>query len=376
MWGEIGTDKKALIAIQLDEKSTHIFIHAFPKEEVSKELQDELFITWKNGGDFTFPETAYQWTVDANSDTILPENIRVERPEIITQAQLKWSKKIMSEKVNQLLNEETNLILQNIDSITEYDQTLWDKAKQQWNKISDYQKKGEITWEQTTFLKEKINQVFDALKAVKRINNEHDDEKNAQIAKAFELQIDQLQNNLIYPDQWRKISDSFKTIQAELKESTVKWGIKRKLFDKINDIYNALRKYRSTELITKSKSRITQLNQILSGLNESIERDKENHKVQMEKMLHYTRGRMSEEEINSRFKYILDKIKDKEKKVANINKTIADIQKDIAKEELRQEQELKKEEEAQRLNSISESKISTENELEETPSATVNQEAE
>jgi tetratricopeptide (TPR) repeat protein len=346
MWGEIGTDKKALITIQLEEIATNIIIHAFPKEEVSKELQDALFVEWKNGGEFAFPETAYQWTVSANEDNILPENIRVERPEIVTQTQRKWSRKLMSFKVNQLLNEETDLILQNVESLNEYDQSLWDKAKQQWNKIADYQKKGEISWEQTTLLKEKINQAFDALKAVKRINSEHDDEKSHHLFKSFHAEIDQLQSRLIYPDEWKKIFDRLIKMQEELKTVGIKWSGKKKLYDKINEIYEALKKYRSTEFINRNTVRIKQLKQVLSGLHDAVAREKDNYDMQVNKMHHYTRGRLHLDEIKKQFNYILDRINDKEQKIKSITKSIKDLEKEIHKEQHRQEQKQKKAEEA------------------------------
>jgi hypothetical protein len=341
MWGEIGTDNKALVTIQLLENDAKIIINAFPKDTVTKELQDKIFVEWKNGGEIEFPETTFQWTIDANQDNILPENVKVERPELITQIQHKWSRKIMSAKVMQLLTDETEHILQSIDSIQNYDQKLWDKAKQQWDKIADYQKKGEVTWEQTTFLKEKINLVFDALKAVKRITSEHDIEQSRILSKNFEATIEQLQNKLIYPDEWKHIFEELKKIQEELKEAPIRWNSKKNLYDKINSIYDDLKKYRATENINKSKSRIKQLNQILSGIYESINREKDNYEMQVEKMQHYTRGRVQLDEIKNRFNYILDRIKEKENKAENIKKTIAEVEKLLAKEEYRKEKNQK-----------------------------------
>jgi hypothetical protein len=341
MWGEIGTDNKALVTIQLLENDAKIIINAFPKDTVTKELQDKIFVEWKNGGEIEFPETTFQWTIDANQDNILPENVKVERPELITQIQHKWSRKIMSAKVMQLLTDETEHILQSIDSIQNYDQKLWDKAKQQWDKIADYQKKGEITWEQTTLLKEKINLVFDALKAVKRITSEHDVEQSRILSKNFEATIEQLQNKLIYPDEWKHIFEELKKIQEELKEAPIRWNSKKNLYDKINSIYDDLKKYRATENINKSKSRIKQLNQILSGIYESINREKDNYEMQVEKMQHYTRGRVQLDEIKNRFSYILDRIKEKENKAENIKKTIAEVEKLLAKEEYRKEKNQK-----------------------------------
>jgi len=134
LWGEIGTDRKALIAIHLDEETAKIHIHAFPKEEVTKEIQDAVFVEWKNGGEFTFPENAIHWEIDANSDTILPEEVKVDRLDVVLQSQHKWGKKLMSSKINQLLSDEVKLLEEKTSVVAEYDQSLWDKAKAQWEK--------------------------------------------------------------------------------------------------------------------------------------------------------------------------------------------------------------------------------------------------
>lgn len=349
LWGEIGTDRKALIALYLQEETAKIHIYAFPKEQVTKELQDSLFVEWKNGGDYPFPDDAIHWEVDANSDTILPEDVKVERPEIILQSQHKWSKKLMSSRINQLLSDETALLEEKASSLGEYDQSLWDKAKAQWEKIASYQKKNEITWEQTTALKEKINGVFDALKAVKRISTEHEDQANAVLLKQFQKRIGELQAKLIYSDQWKFIFDELKKIQQELKDAPLRWNHKRAIYNNVNSIFDDLRKYRSTEILNKTKSRITQLMKILDGLKDSIARDQENFNMQVEKMQHYTRGKLSADEIKSRFSYIFDRIKEKENKADGISQTITQLKKEIEKEkkqlEEREQARLKREQE-------------------------------
>ncbi|MFN8283066.1 MAG: hypothetical protein U0U67_07605 [Chitinophagales bacterium] len=350
LWGEIGTDRTALVAINLDEATAKIHIYAFPKEEVTKDIQDKLFVEWKNGGEYEFPESALHWEMDANSDSILPENVKVDRPEIVLQSQHKWSKKLMSSKINQLLEDETKLLEEKASSVAEYDQTLWDKTKAQWEKISSYQKKNEITWEQTTALKEKINSVFDALKAVKRINSENDDQASAVLVKSLTKRIDELQSKLIYSDQWKFIFDELKKIQAELKDAAIKWNQKRSLYNSVNTIYDDLKKYRATEIITKSQTRINQLKQILDGLKDSIARDDENFKMQVEKMQHYTRGKIAESEIKTRFSYILERVEEKKKKAEGIKQTIEQLKSEIAKEKQqqqeREQEKIKREEEA------------------------------
>ena len=336
MWGEIATDRKALITFNLEEDNAKIHIYAFPRENVTKEIQDALFVEWKNGGEFTFPDTAIHWEIDANSDTILPENMKVERLDTVLQSQHKWGKKLMSAKINQLLTDEVKLLEEKASVVAEYDQTLWDKAKTQWEKIASYQKKSEITWEQTAVLKDKINTVFEALKAVKRINSENDDQANAVLVKSYYKRIEDLQSKLIYNDQWKFIFDELKKIQAELKEATIRWNHKRNLYNQVNAIFDDLRKYRMTEVISKTKERINQLSKILDGLKDSIVRDNENYQMQVEKMQHYTRGKLTTEELQTRFGFIIERTKEKEVKVEGIKQTIAQLKNDIEKEKKQQ----------------------------------------
>ena len=117
MWGEIGTDRKALITFNLEEENAKIHIYAFPRENVTKEIQDALFVEWKNGGDYTFPENAIHWEIDANSDTILPENMKVDRLDTVLQSQHKWGKKLMSSKINQLLTDEVKRWIKAVSSL-------------------------------------------------------------------------------------------------------------------------------------------------------------------------------------------------------------------------------------------------------------------
>ena len=349
LWGEIGTDRKALIAIHLDEETAKIHIHAFPKEEVTKEIQDAVFVEWKNGGEFTFPENAIHWEIDANSDTILPEEVKVDRLDVVLQSQHKWGKKLMSSKINQLLSDEVKLLEEKASVVAEYDQSLWDKAKAQWEKIASYQKKNEISWEQTTVLKDKINSIFEALKAVKRINNENKDQANAVLVKNYYKRIEDLQSKLIYSDQWKFIFEELKKIQTELKDAAIRWNHKRTIYNQVNAIFDDLRKYRMTEIVSKTQGRIAQLTKILDGLKDSIKRDNESYQMQVEKMQHYTRGKLSVDELKSRFGDILSRTKEKETKAEGIKQTIAQLKADIEKEKKqqqeREEQRIKREQE-------------------------------
>ena len=244
----------------------------------------------------------------------------------------------MSARLNEVLVEEANLIEQKLENIQDYDQQLWDKTKELWAKISDYRKKGELSWEHTDFLKAKINSIFDGLKAVKRIDVEKTDEESVHNFKEFLRKIEEQTAKLIYPDEWDKVFENLKVIQADIKDYALSWRHKRVLFDKLNDTFLDLRKYKKAEFINKTKDRIKNLNTTIGGIISSVQRDKENYQTQFEKLMHYTRGKLSETEAAQRLGYILSRIKEKEDKIKNIKDTIDSLVKQVSKEEKAKEE--------------------------------------
>lgn len=66
--------RQTLIAIHLDEKTCRKnHTYAFPREEVTKEVQDALFVEWKNGGEYTFPENAIHWQLMLTAIVFYPK---------------------------------------------------------------------------------------------------------------------------------------------------------------------------------------------------------------------------------------------------------------------------------------------------------------
>ncbi|MEZ5024379.1 MAG: hypothetical protein R2728_14150 [Chitinophagales bacterium] len=67
----------------------------------------------------------------------------------------------------------------------------------------------------------------------------------------------------------------------------------------------------------------------MNGLQHGIDQDLESYEHQVEKMKHYTRGKMSDEEIEAQFKHLKDKSADKKKKIKSIERTIRQLEKKL-----------------------------------------------
>lgn len=326
LWGDIGTDRKALLAIYLNEEEKEVVVHAFPKEQVDKKLNDELF-AWKNGAPFQFPESDLVWHVDAHSESILPREIRVDKPEFIQRAQLAWGKLLMSTRLFKVCKEEIVLHKTLVSSTPEYSQKLWDKTKDLWQKYSDMLKEKDLTWEQTELLKAEVNETFDMLKAAKTHKIQEEKAQNKAIIKNFEKVIEEQKAQLIYPEEWPNIHEQLRKIQADLKVSTLRIHEKKPLFEKIDEIYQSLKSYKKTQDVTHVKERLDKLSKILKGIETTLEKDKESLAFQQEKLVHYTKGKNSPSQFGGLLQIIQTRIDEKEAKVADIKKTMALLEK-------------------------------------------------
>ena len=107
----------------------------------------------------------------------------------------------------------------------------------------------------------------------------------------------------------------------------MRWADKRKIYTKINNIFDDLKNYKSADFIAKTEERIRQLTKIANGIRTAVQRDSNNFSSQVEKLQHYTKGKLSAEELKSRFGFVTDKNNEKSQKLAGIEQTIAQLKK-------------------------------------------------
>ena len=324
-WGDIGTDHKALIAIEFIANEHKVIFRAIPEGVVDKEIQNNIFINWKNGGDFVFPDDVPTFDVQADSESLLPEGIKLHKPELLVAAQRQWIKIQELENNFKVLGEKLHVLELELDGITEFSQGLWNKTKQLWDDISQQKKDSHLGWAQADELKIRINSLFDGLKAFRRLNKEKNYDESSALFKLFQKQIGDCEEKLIYPDEWRKIFDTLKGIQKEMRSAPLLFKHQRTLINQIDGVFSDLRNYRKADQINHVQQRVHGLERVLRGIKQSIERDEKSYENQFEKMKHYTRGKMSDEDIASQLKHLKDQAKVKQKKIKSIEKTLRSL---------------------------------------------------
>ena len=100
LWGSNAKDEKMLVALELLEKENVVHIYTFPESIATQELDDNLSKKWKDDIEVEFPAgyTKIERKLSV-SDSLLPDDIKVERPDLITRAQAEWHFVVLSSKL-------------------------------------------------------------------------------------------------------------------------------------------------------------------------------------------------------------------------------------------------------------------------------------
>ena len=328
LWGTIGNNIKSLLAIYLDDANNEVLIHAFPKEQVTEQVQNDLF-AWKNGAKYSFPQNDLIWHIDVNGDSLLPREISVEKPEFIQRAQENWSKFLMSRRIFQVCKEEIVLHKTFVQAGKKYEQANWDKTIQLWNKYTELLKSHELTFDHSRLLKAEVDDIFEILKTQKFQERQESQEKEKKALREFDKKLEALKALLIYPDEWNSIHEQLKGLNEELKILPVKHEARRKLFEKIDVIYKSLRSYKKTQNKAHLEKRLADLNRIVKSIDKSISRDQKNLEEQQQKIAFYTKGKGLNNGMNGLLQITQKKIDENVEKAKDIRKTIAKLEKEL-----------------------------------------------
>ena len=167
LWGENASNEKILIAMELLERDNKVMVYVFPLEVATEEFYQSMLDLWREGKSVTFPDNHQKIERSLSiSDSLLPDDIKVERTDIITRAQAEWHFVVLSSKLYDMYKTELDELKEKIEKITEYDDKLWNEAKSFWTKVQDQVREQNLFKDHSNILKERTNNLFEKLKEI------------------------------------------------------------------------------------------------------------------------------------------------------------------------------------------------------------------
>ena len=168
LWGSNATEEKILIAMQLRPEDNKVDIWTFPEAVATDEFARQLLGDWRNDVEVPFPESATHLERELSmADSLLPEEIKVERGDIIQRAQTEWHFVVLSSKLNEVYQSELAELKEKVAKLTSFSNDAWNELKTFWNKVQDQVRERNLLRGHADALRDDTNGLFSRLKELR-----------------------------------------------------------------------------------------------------------------------------------------------------------------------------------------------------------------
>jgi len=102
---------------------------------------------WRSGSEIVFPEghTTLERPLSITED-ILPEEIKVDRTDLIIRAKTEWQFVILSSKLFSMYKSELEDITDKVKSLSGFESGVWEELKGFWTKVQQQSREKKEVW--------------------------------------------------------------------------------------------------------------------------------------------------------------------------------------------------------------------------------------
>lgn len=335
VWGTDANDEKVLILMELMAEDNKVVITTIPENLVTTELEGKLMEEWKNGTQVELPDGVV--TVERPltvSETLLPDDLKTDRTDLIQRAQTQWHFLVLSTKLNKLYESELQEIHTKIDSLQNYSQDVWDELKTFWQKVQEQVRDKNLFPEQSNSLRESTNYLFSTMKDLKASMEEEVQKASGSILDQFKSSIQSIEDKINEGGRLQALFDELKQIQSSFRDLKFVREHRSEAWDKLDNAFKILKekKYGSNVATNTDASPLVRIQRRYDGLlqaigkmESSIGRDKS------ELEFHESKATGSDRQLEAmvsqaKLAMIQDRISSKGKKLSEMMKTKAELE--------------------------------------------------
>ena len=341
-WGSNANDEEILIFLQLRAEDNKVDLWAFPKAGLEEAFIDKIF---KDRGNITpddFPEN-HTYIERSMSDTsLLPDDIKTKDTDLVNRAEKEWFVKVLSLKLAAKLNMEVSQMVEQAKAITEYDKELWDMAKSYWDKVNRYFQLKDLTREQASSLRDKINVTFNRLKELRAVSNERFEEEAKAAAKLFLAKINDVLEQTSKNANLNQLWEGLKKMQAEIRKTGLTRDLRREVDGHLNRAFNTVRDARRGAFIRRLESRINGLTKAIERMEKSLRFDEKDLRFQNGRLNASNSSQLEAQLREAKIAMIQSRVDSKRKKLDDMHLTFNKLKKELDDVRKREEAERKR----------------------------------
>lgn len=344
LWGSNAQDEKILIAIALRPEDNKVDIYTFPEEVATEEFYQQMMKEWRDGEGFELPENHTHLERELSvSESLLPDDIKVERTDLIQRAQTEWHFVVLSTKLRQMFEAELSELKEKVEGLKEYDKEVWGNLKEFWDKLQQQIKDRNLLHEHADALRDATNELFGKMKELRSELDKEFEEKSAKVRDTFLATLETIYERLSKGEKFQALFDELKKLQSEFHQSTFTRNDRSTVWEKLNKAFKDVKAKRFGGTSEDANTQLQRLERRINGLvgaigkmERSIKRDHSDLEYERRK-IETTAGQLEAQIRQAKILMIEERIRSKEEKLKDMHATLETLQTRLKKMQEREE---------------------------------------
>jgi hypothetical protein len=357
LWGTNAQEERILIALELLLEENFVNIYTFPEGVATEEFSQQMLDVWRDGAEVPFPEgyTTAQQELTITED-LLPEGIKAERPDIVHRAQTEWHFMVLSTKLNQAYSTELEELGDRIEKLEKYDSGVWESLKDFWQKVQVQVRDRNLLKDHANTLRDNTNELFAKMKKLRaKLDDEFQQLSRANHDKLHGI-LEDVEKRIQEGLRLQPIFEELKDIQRKFRDTKLTREHRSKVWERLDAAFKTVKEKRFGPGANKDRSPLERLKRRYEGLlaaidkmKRSIQRDRDDLNFQ-NRRIERSDGQLEAQIRQAKIKMIEERIRSKEEKLHEMEKTQGELEDRIEKQKDKeaQKQEQERLEEAKR----------------------------
>jgi hypothetical protein len=353
LWGTNAQEDRVLIAMQLRAEDNKVDIWIFPEAIASPDFSQQMLNDWRNGAEVAFPEGGTHLERELSvTDSLLPNDIKVERTDIVNRAQGEWHFIVLSTKLHAAYKSELAELEDKVTKLTEYSGETWDTLKGFWHKVQDQMKERNLFRDHGEELREAANGLFTQLKDMRTTVMNEFEENSKTWYTQFNTILDEIEHKIDngikgFPD----VFDQLKQTQSKFRDQKMTRDHTNDLWNRIDRLFKTVKEKKFGQNAINDSSATERLTRRYNGLvgaigkmQESIDRDIQDLEYQR-KRVEQSGGQLEEQLRQAKINMVQDRVKSKQEKLNEMLATKTEVEEKIEQLKEREARDAQKAEE-------------------------------
>ena len=344
LWGANEADERILVALELKVNRNKVSIYTFKEAVATDDFYSEMMSKWRDSTEETNFTQEHEHIERELSITegLLPDNIKVERTDIIQRAQTEWHFVILSSKLSEAYHNELQELEEKIAGLKDFDKEVWEGLKTFWAKVQNQIRDRTIFREHANTLRTRTDKGFEELKAMRGKMEEGFRKTSAENMDRFNTIIDDVENKIKENKHLAKVFEELKKIQKEIRAVDFTREHRNKLWNRVDKAFKDVKTKRfgaqeggDNSPVQRLQNRYNGLMNAIDRMQKSIKHD-ENELAFQNRQIERTDGQLEAQIRQAKLKMIQQRVTSKQEKLDDMLKTKMQLEERIEKEKERE----------------------------------------